>query len=362
MNHIVSIEKMVDNRVGSIMKSKSPILRSSALNRIREALEGKKILITGASGFVGRSLLRRLSKLNQDIGLNCFIMAQYRTMAVCEESQIINQHLTATIGQPLNLRHSPNIIFHCVTPASAKLNIDDPRDMLETNIGAMDWILNDPKLIRNCPTVVFTSSGAVYGPQPAGMELIPEHWEGAPSSLSPGIAYAEGKRVAEFLLSEAGRQGLVVPVIARLFTFSGLGIPLDKHFAIGNFVRDAVFGSEIVVRGDGTTVRSYLDSDDMATWLLTSTAVPASTHALHIGSAQSTSIFELASLVAEVFESIVGTGRDVRILGEDTKYDGAARYVPDNQLTKQHLHVAEWTGLRISIEKMINDAIKVSIS
>ena len=82
--------------------------------------------------------------------------------------------------------------------------------------------------------------------------------------MLPGVAYAEGKRVAEFLLAEASRTGKVQQSICRLFAFSGVGSPFDRHFAKGNFVKDAIDNEEITVRSDGSSVRSYLDSDDMA--------------------------------------------------------------------------------------------------
>lgn len=326
--------------------------RLESLQRIANHVEKRSIFITGASGFVGRSLLRLLTHLKRNHSLNIFVAAQYRHMSPCAEASIIDQHIIASIGDAIEVASAPDIIFHCATPASAILNVQYPRKMLETNIQAMDWLLNNYSLLSNTPTFVFASSGAVYGSQPEDLAYIPEGWNGAPNPLAPGVAYAEGKRIAEFLLSEAGRRGDVHPVVARLFAFSGVGLPIDRHFAVGNFVRDAITSQKIVIRGDGKTLRSYLDSEDMAIWLLASALVKAPNFPLHIGSSRAISMSSLAETIAHTFGEKLKTSISIEILNQVSSTDGPKLYVPANEQSMKYLGVEEFTTLQSSLLQM----------
>lgn len=187
---------------------------------------------------------------------------------------------------------------------------------------------------------LLASSGGVYGPQPQDMKQIPESYNGMPDPLNPQHAYSVAKRTAEHLCSLYQDRYGVQPVIARCFAFVGRDLPLDVHFAIGNFIRDALYANAVVVKGDGTAVRSYMDQRDLAAWLLTLLHGGRPGQAYNVGSDQALSIAELARLVRDT----VSPDKAVLIAGRADPNNFRSRYVPDISKARSEL------GLAIKVE------------
>jgi dTDP-glucose 4,6-dehydratase len=182
--------------------------------------------------------------------------------------------------------------------------------------------------------LLFVSSGAVYGAQPPELTHVNEDYRGAPDSLDPRSAYGEGKRVAEWLCALAGQEhNLEIPV-ARCFAFVGPRLPLDAHFAVGNFIRDALAGAPIHIAGDGTPFRSYLYAADLAVWLWTLLLRGSGARAYNVGSPVGLSIAE----VAETVRNALGVSAPVRIASPaPAPVRFPARYVPDVTRAAQEL-------------------------
>ena len=199
---------------------------------------------------------------------------------------------------------------------------------------------------------LFTSSGAVYGPQSLHLDRIPEDWNGIPDPLKPQNAYGIAKRTAEHLCVLYGQNFFIDTIIARCFAFVGPDLPLDVHFAIGNFIHDALWNDEITVNGDGTPQRSYLDQEDLAHWLLTLLERGEAGQAYNVGSDQAITIKDLAHLVRD----IVSPGKSVRILGESKGNKERNIYVPNINRVRKELGL----NVRISLEDSIRKTAQIA--
>ncbi len=228
-------------------------------------------------------------------------------------------------------------VIHAATPASASMIAEQPEEMYSIITEGTARVAEFAGL-SGAEKILFTSSGAVYGEQPPELDRIPET-----APCAPVTVYGKGKLEAEHLLAACG----IPAVIARCFAFIGEYLPLDIHFAAGNFIGDALAGRRITVKGDGRTVRSYLYSGDLVRWLwkILTDGVPGRVY--NVGSPDAVTVRELAELCAD----IGGTG--VEVLGKPG--DGPApRYVPDVSRARSELGLSPRTPLRQAVETVMN--------
>lgn len=239
-------------------------------------------------------------------------------------------------------------LIHAATEASAKLNHKAPHEMLDTIIAGMRRTL-DFSSHANVKKFLFTSSGAVYGPQPSDLTHVAEDYMGAPDCLNPASAYGEGKRVAELMAAIQATHNPIEIKIARCFAFVGPHLPLDTHFAIGNFIRDAMTGTTIQIGGDGTPIRSYLYAADLAIWLWTILFKGKSLRPYNVGSEESHSISDLAAVVKQSLDTV----SPIEIALAAKPGAPVSRYVPSATRTRAEL------GLDVNIP--LADALQRSL-
>jgi dTDP-glucose 4,6-dehydratase len=232
-------------------------------------------------------------------------------------------------------------VVHC---GNASSDVPDDLEQLDTIVGGTRRVL-DFAVESGAKRVLVVSSGAVYGTIPDGMIHVPEEHAGAPDPMSTRASYGHAKRMAEHLSAlYAARHG-IEPVIARGFAFVGAHLPLDKHFAIANFIRDGLAGRTIRVSGDGTPLRSYLYGSDLAAWLWTILLSGTPCRPYNVGSEEAVSIAELARVAAEHFRV------SFEIAREPEAGRQAERYVPKTARAREELQLAQRVGLSEAIAR-----------
>jgi UDP-glucuronate 4-epimerase len=208
-------------------------------NLVREFTGMKKVIVTGAAGFVGSALCRHLAAQGYEvIGLQ-------RTQADVTDTAALNRFFS---------QNKPQIVVHLASqasPAAGHLN-----EYLETNIGGHNHVLEAARQAASVEHLLYASSYGVYGHgNPA-----PQH-ESAPIAPPAGL-YAASKYANEITTHAWARQSKIACTGIRFFNVYGPGarpntmpmffaqkllakeeVPL---FNAGNLERDFIFIDDVV--------------------------------------------------------------------------------------------------------------------
>lgn len=317
-----------------------------------EEVRGHRIFLTGGTGFFGCWLVESFCFVNRLLGLKAEATILSRNPEAFAQKC---PHLASDAAvklQPGDVRNFSfpageyKYVIHAATETSAKRAVEAPLQMLSTIIAGTERAL-EFAATHGTKKFLLTSSGAVYGKQPADLTHVPEPYAGAPDPLNPASVYAEGKRAAELLCALYQKRDGLDCKIARCWAFCGPYLPLDQHFAIGNFIADVLGGRPIQIQGDGTARRSYLYAADLAVWLWTILFRAAALVPFNVGSAHDVSILELAQTVA----ATLNPRAEIRVARQAVPGAVPLRYVPCVDRARELLGLHPTVGLEECIRR-----------
>lgn len=293
----------------------------------------KRIFITGGTGFFGKSILSCRARGISVPPCECTILSRDPERFRRDNPELADQEGLHFVQGDIRNFEFPggpfDVIVHAATPAVTTLSDSEMESII---LDGTRRVIEFAGQI-GCKTILFTSSGAVYGPR---FEPSPED-----TPCRPATAYGKSKLQAERMLVDSG----LSIRIARCFAFVGAYLPRSIHYAIGNFIRDAIAGVPIVVHGDGTPLRSYLYSDDLVEWLFAILERGEPGIPYNVGSDQAISIRHLAETVRDV----LSPGLPIEVRGTPSSTTPPSVYVPDVSRAASRLGLSVKTDLRTSI-------------
>jgi dTDP-glucose 4,6-dehydratase len=318
---------------------------ATAIDRVGpswDTYRGARIFITGGSGFLGQWLVAVLLRANDrlDLGLTLSVLVrETENLAAIAPDLAAHPALRIVPGDVRSFDFPPGSfthLIHAATDSSLYVNRQWLL-MMEVILDGTRRVL-DFAAAAGVKTVLFISSGAVYGAQPADMAQIPETYAGACPTDDVRSTYGQCKRAAEQMMTVYRQTHGIDTRIARGFAFVGPGMDLDGGFAVGNFIRDRLRGHPLRILGDGQPRRSYLYASDTAVWLLRILAEGEPGGIYNVGSDREFSIADIARTVA----TSLGGGR---VVIDGAPQDGfRSRYIPDIAKARA-LGLAVWTPL-----------------
>lgn len=294
-----------------------------------------QLLLTGGTGFIGRALLRHWETHPAD--------RPKTVVAISRNPKSFAESFPDLAGAPwLDLRYGDVVqpdtlpkqgfehVIHAAADSTAGPRLS-PIERYKQIVDGTRHVL-DVAVTAGAKRFLLLSSGAVYGSRNSTHPDPDEDDLGSPDPLKPENAYGMGKRAAEHLAALTQREHGIEVVIARCFAFVGRDLPLDVHFAIGNFIRDALSREQITVAGDGTPIRSYMDQRDLSRWLLTLLCQGRAGQAYNVGSEDAITIADLAYLVRDT----LAPKKPVYISAQNSS-ELRSRYIPSTLKARREL-------------------------
>lgn len=265
------------------------------------------LLVIGGTGFFGKSILdayRRGLLTSWGIDRIEVVARKARNLSILNP-ELMSANVFLHDLDITSCTHLPyaDYVIHAAASTDARDYLSNPEEGRKNiQLGATNFCKLVPQYLANSK-ILYVSSGAAYGKQPAMMSYIDEGFIFQNlKTLGPGkLDYAESKRIGECHIKDLGDIGIDV-AIARCFSFVGPYLPRDQHFAIGNFIESGLKGNSIVVKANHPVYRSYLYADDLVSWLMIilKSAVP-SCPIVNVGSDQEILIIDLAAMVGSYF-------------------------------------------------------------
>ncbi|KQW46607.1 MULTISPECIES: NAD(P)-dependent oxidoreductase [unclassified Roseateles] len=310
------------------------------------ALDGQRLMLSGATGFFGKSLLALLAWLHERgqrfdvVGLS---RDPQRFFALEPWAARLPWFtlLRADVKEAWPGDGAFDTLLHAATDTHSHAH-SDLQDVFDGIVAGTRQALAFAGG-HGVRRLLLTGSGAQYGALPPGP--ADEAHGLACDATQPGSAYGEAKRAAELLAAlHAQRHGTAV-IPTRCFAFVGPGLDLDGHFAIGNFIRDALAGGPLRLSSDGSAVRSFLYGADLAWWLLHLLQAAPAGQAFNVGSDAGLSVAELAHLARDE----LCPGATVR-LGPAQTGEPRRHYVPAIKRARA-LGLDAWTPLPLALQR-----------
>lgn len=343
------MSKIVEQDVETIVES--------LLKEIK-ALEGKTVLISGGSGFLGSHFLVVLARLNKTIfkkPCKVITLDNYVT-GTCKNplGRITDPNFTflkVDICAPLRVNGPVDYIIHMAGIASPVYYIKHPLETIHTATIGTENLLNLARE-KKSKKFLFFSSSEIYGDPAPEFVPTPETYRGNVSSIGPRACYDESKRLGETLCMVYYSLHKVPIVIVRPFNVYGPGMKQEDRRVIPQFLSCAFANKPLPIHGSGLQTRSYCYITDALVGFFKTLLTKRSGEVYNIGSHEGeTNLVDLAGIL----QKLLARPLKIAKIPYPPEYpaDEPSRRCPDLTKAGRELSYVPEIDLKIGLTRMI---------
>ena len=299
-----------------------------------------KILLTGAAGFLGSHISKKLIDNNHEvIGLD-----DLSTGSIKNIEQLLNHPKYSFIEHDVRIPYQAKVdaILNFACPASPVNYQKDPVRTIETNFLGMINMLHLAK--ETGARIIQASTSEIYG-DPTQSPQKESYW-GNVNPIGIRSCYDEGKRAAETLCFDYKRQHNLDTRVIRIFNTYGPNMAIGDGRVVSNFLVQALRNESINIYGDGKQTRSFCYVSDLVEGIYKLLQLDKNPETpINLGNPNEFTILELAKVVIEI------TNSKSEIVNNPLPLDDPKQRCPDISLAKSTLNWKPTIEIREGIEK-----------
>ena len=309
---------------------------------------GKRYLVTGAAGFIGSAIAKKLINDNNDVWTIDNLTTGFLNNLPNEINFIEgNCQDDKSIKKLMNTKF--DAIIHFAGQSSGEISFDDPVFDLRTNCESTLKLIQYG-LSTGCNRFIYASSMSVYGD-------VPDNPISETNPCSPLSFYGVGKLASEHYLRIYQTKGLQ-PTSLRIFNVYGPGQNLSnlRQGMVSIYLAQMLSDHKIIVKGSSNRFRDFIYIDDVVqlTMLILSSEISIG-KVYNIGTGVKTTVQDVLNKLIKIY------GKEIKVQFTDSTPGDQLGIIADIQLLNTNLKFNNLTDFDSGLKQMVNWAENIIV-